>query len=387
MKVLLVGDMFRYSGAEVSTLELLNALLHSGVKSILLVPEFTNEQIRQNHVVTFKVPFTCPSSSEDIYLKLGNPFFQFLFVKSLIQQILLFQPDILHCTQFFGTPATWLVSKLTGVPYISYVRDYRLVCSAEICFKRGEINFCGDYQRFLCLLSLTKNPIEAIYGVSIVRLMRRFFQSSEKILVTSNFLGRVIKKILEKETVTLYNIVTVDHKPLKQKKRDNFHILYCGRLSKTKGLQLLLDVIEETDNNLLLHIVGKGELLETIREHAKKSQKIIYHGFVPTRTLYNIIANVDLVVVPSLWPEPFGRVIVESQLIGVPVIASRKGGIPEILPTHHLFNPSKHDLLLKIEEVRKNPDKFRSKVDIKLNPEKIVKKLLKIHKECISHNR
>jgi glycosyltransferase involved in cell wall biosynthesis len=378
--------MVRYSGAEISTLELLNALLNEGVRTMLLVPEFRNEKIKKNHVVTFKVPFSSPSSAEDIYLKLGNPLFQFLLVRSLIKQISHFRPDLIHSSNFFGIPATWLASKLTKVPFISHIRDYRLVCSAEICFKRGEINFCGDYQRFLCLLSVTKNPLKVIYGVLVVKLMRYFFQSSRKILVTSNFLSRVMQRILKKKTVTLYNIVTVEHKLLKQRKRDNFHVLYCGRLDESKGLQLLLNVAKG-NKDLLLHIAGKGELLGRVLRYVKESENIIYHGFVTTRELYEIIANVDLVVVPSLWPEPFGRIIVESQLIGVPVIASSKGGIPEILPSYCLFNPSEHDLLGKIEDFRENSDKFRSEVDIMLKPERIVKKLLRSYRECISDNR
>lgn len=387
LKVILVGDMFRYSGAEISTLELHNSLLRRGVKSMLFVPEFKNEPIKQNHVVTFKVPFSSPSSAEDIYLKLGNPLFQFLLVRSLIRQISNFRPHLLHSSNLFVLPATWLASKLTKVPFISHIRDYRLVCSAEICFKRGEINFCGDHQHFLCLLSITKNPLKAIYGVLIVRLMRYFSQGSKRILVTSNFLGQVMQRILKRKTITLYNIVTVKHKQSKREKHDKFHVLYCGRLNESKGLQLLLEIAGGRNKDFILHIAGKGELLEKVLKHVEESENTIYHGFLPTTDLYSVVADVDLVVVPSLWPEPFGRIIVESQLIGVPVIASRKGGIPEILPPFCLFNPNKNDLLRKIEDFREGQDKFISKVNIKLKPERIIKKLLKIYRDCLGDNR
>jgi glycosyltransferase involved in cell wall biosynthesis len=49
-------------------------------------------------------------------------------------------------------------------------------------------------------------------------------------------------------------------------------------------------------------------------------------GSVPPRILYSLA---DIVLVPSLWPEPFGRAALEAFIAGIPVIASRRGGLPE----------------------------------------------------------
>jgi glycosyltransferase involved in cell wall biosynthesis len=49
-------------------------------------------------------------------------------------------------------------------------------------------------------------------------------------------------------------------------------------------------------------------------------------GSVPPRILYSIA---DIVLLPSLWPEPFGRIALEAFIAGIPVIASRRGGLRE----------------------------------------------------------
>jgi len=384
MKVILTGDMYQFSGAEASILSLLDELQSNSVESLLIVPEFRDEQIKSENVRTFKVPFKRPASSEEIYLKLGNPIFQLLYVKFLIQQIQQFKPDILHSAQYFSTPATWLASKITKVPFVAHVRDYRLVCSVETCFKRGEINFCGDNQRFLCLLSETKSLVKSIYGVLLVRLMRYFFQGSKKIMVVSDFVGQIMQKILKRSTITIYNIVRMDYKPKRMKpwERNGFHILYFGRLSPSKGVQILLKVVEKMNKTMILHVAGSGELSKTVKEHARKMRKIVYRGYVPHPDLYDLIASVDLVILPSLWPDPLPRTIIESQLIGTPVIASKVGGIPEILPSCCLFEPDEHDLRRKMEEVEENPEKYRTKVNCKLNPDSIMKGLLEIYEDC-----
>ena len=59
-----------------------------------------------------------------------------------------------------------------------------------------------------------------------------------------------------------------------------------------------------------------------------KSQKNV--RYVPwTDSMKNIYKKTKLLLVPSTWPEPFGRVVLEAEINGVPVISSRVGGLPE----------------------------------------------------------
>jgi glycosyltransferase involved in cell wall biosynthesis len=62
---------------------------------------------------------------------------------------------------------------------------------------------------------------------------------------------------------------------------------------------------------------------------------------------------IDVLIVPSLWNEPFGRVVLESILHKKPVIASNMGGIPELLTNNKqfLFTPTVNELTILIEKI------------------------------------
>ena len=58
--------------------------------------------------------------------------------------------------------------------------------------------------------------------------------------------------------------------------------------------------------------------------------KIVFTGFIPYNQVPNYLMLADIAVLPSMWEEPFGLTIVESMAVGLPLITTRSGGIPEI---------------------------------------------------------
>ncbi|MBD1906876.1 glycosyltransferase family 4 protein [Trichocoleus sp. FACHB-6] len=117
-------------------------------------------------------------------------------------------------------------------------------------------------------------------------------------------------------------------------------ISYVGRLDKEKGIETLLkafSLLLKSGYKLRLFIAGKP--LSTEQEYQNSLEELVtnlgikehtsFLGHVnDTTSLYQVS---DVTVLPSLWPEPFGRTIIESMACGTPVVASRTGGIPEIL--------------------------------------------------------
>jgi len=107
--------------------------------------------------------------------------------------------------------------------------------------------------------------------------------------------------------------------------------VYAGQLEPHKGILHLLRSIQMLDVPFELHIAGDGSLADEIAEFAKRDVRIRYHGFIPLNHLARWLAVADAVVVPSLCYENSPTIIYESFAIGVPVIASRIGGIPELI--------------------------------------------------------
>src|SRR5699024_7385682 len=92
----------------------------------------------------------------------------------------------------------------------------------------------------------------------------------------------------------------------------------------------------------------KGEKTQKIEEAAIKDSRIYYAGFLDESQIAELLNRCDVLVCPSLWNEPFGRVILDAYKSGLPVIASRIGALPEIVQegkTGILVNPGVSDEL------------------------------------------
>lgn len=104
---------------------------------------------------------------------------------------------------------------------------------------------------------------------------------------------------------------------------------YLGTLAKAKGLEWLIDEFLSLDFEATLLIGGKGIIeYETKLKILANSSKILFLGYVDPADFY---AQIDVSIVPSIWPDTFPGVAFESAAYSVPVIASKIGGLPEII--------------------------------------------------------
>lgn len=122
-------------------------------------------------------------------------------------------------------------------------------------------------------------------------------------------------------------------------KKEDFIVLFVGRLVKVKGIEQLIVAIQKIENNnVKLLIVG-----ESMFKNSKKTKftkhlanmcigwenRIKFTGFINNQELYKYYNIADVHVIPSMWEEAAGLVALESKIIGIPQIVTNSGGLVE----------------------------------------------------------
>lgn len=122
---------------------------------------------------------------------------------------------------------------------------------------------------------------------------------------------------------------------------DAFVIGFVGRIEPAKGIEELLRAVnavaERTRRHIVLVVVGEPSRWHTAEESASYVASLRKQAAVDARWLGHrndvpeLYRGMDLVVVPSQWDEPFGLVAAEALASEVPVVATRRGGLSEVL--------------------------------------------------------
>lgn len=129
--------------------------------------------------------------------------------------------------------------------------------------------------------------------------------------------------------------------PAQSQAHTEWRLLFIGRMDFLKGGRTLIDALPQVSASLgrPLHVTFAGDGPDRAAWEREAAQvqagtpglKIEFVGWVNDEQRESLLANCDLLVVPSLWPEPFGLVGPEAGLRGVPAAAFAVGGIPEWL--------------------------------------------------------
>jgi glycosyltransferase involved in cell wall biosynthesis len=106
--------------------------------------------------------------------------------------------------------------------------------------------------------------------------------------------------------------------------------------------------------------VGEGPLSNEVRKASSNLGNVFYVGKVENKKLSKYYNAADVVVVPSIYEEGFGRVILEALSCGTPVIASNRGGVPEALDQSVgiLIEPKVDEIQRTIENLYEHPEQL-----------------------------
>jgi len=151
--------------------------------------------------------------------------------------------------------------------------------------------------------------------------------------------------------VQIPNAIDLNLIPKKSTKQFENQIIFAGRLSKEKGIEIMLEAATQLPDNYHLLIAGSGPLEEKVRNLADKKINVHYLGYQSKQNLLSLIRGSDLLIQPSL-EEGMSSTLLEAMACGTCILASNIEGISEIVENNKtglLVEPNnKDDLVNKI---------------------------------------
>ncbi|MBI2598323.1 MAG: glycosyltransferase family 4 protein [Candidatus Diapherotrites archaeon] len=389
MKVLLTNYFGPgFGGAEQSTQIIAQGLIEKGHEAVI-----ASTKKYETSTIQFKkfLPLTV----------FQNTFLKTFLTKTITKEKI----DIVHAQDRLTSFAAVLAAKQTGRPCVVHFRDYWFACTKSTCLKPNLQN---------CECSLTdiieSNPIYRVpwelLKMNLIRKNLHTINKADKKIAISN---AVHKKMMEKNigenTIIIPN--PVDVKAFQKKNltqglnsfKGKQIVLFCGRFSYEKGISNLLKIIEDVGKekkDALFVLVGTGPLKQACEKFFKEknARNVFFTGNIPFEKLVELYKLCNLVLFPSVWEEPFGRVAIEAMAAGKPVIASNVGGIKETVEDNKsgfLLEPNnlnewvkKTCLLLDDKNLAKNFGNYGKKI-VEKNFEKnvVISKIIDVYDEVM----
>jgi len=274
-----------------------------------------------------------------------------------------FKPDIVHLHNIYHQLSTSILDVLKEIdaPKVMTLHDYKLICPNYSLFTEGRVCercFRHKYYQAIihkCVQNSYSASALAAYEMYIVRARHIYENVVDCFVSPSLFLEDKIRdwdvEIKRIEHVPNF-LFLEDYAP--NYALGNYY-LYFGRLAEEKGLADLVNVFGEL-GKINLRIAGTGPLEESLKETVKiqNLNNIEFVGFQSGEALNELVAGARAVIVPTLVYDNYPYSVLESQALGKAVVASRMGGIPEMIEnntTGYLYEPrNKFDLRARVEE-------------------------------------
>ena len=333
LKIVLINTLYSpnfVGGAERSVQMLAEMLVKLGHSVSVISLQETNSTLSFNTINGVKAYYLSNKNiywpfNEDKVSKRKKIFWHtkdtyFSLYKNEIKSVLEKEtPDIVHTNNLSGFSTSVLKAiKSLGYPIVHTARDYYLLCYKNTLYKNDSV--CQELCKDCNVLSKWK--------LKNINTKVDYFVGISDYIIQRHLKAGLSSKIPSKR---IYNAVK-ENVPLKlnpTRKLKTFG--YIGTLSKAKGVEMMLETFCSNalkNNEWRLKIAGSGQK-DYVFELKKKynNNKIEFLGVVDSTEFYS---ELDALIVPSLWEEPFGRVVIEAVQMGLIVFVSDNGGLKEL---------------------------------------------------------
>lgn len=274
------------------------------------------------------------------------------------------RPDIMHVHNFFPllSPAIFRAAAGVETAIVMTLHNYRLFCAAGIPMRNGRpCTLCLDRKsivpalRYGCYRQSRLATTPMVVMIALHRRIQTWKRHVDAFVALSDFQKNLMAQAgLPDEAIHVKPQFYPDPPDALPWESREDKIVFIGRLGEEKGVQVLLQTWKAWGGSApLLEIIGDGPLKKELSETVAKTgltSKVVFKGQLPFNKTQQCLSRAQLLVLPSLWFEGFPMVVREAFALGVPVVASRIGPLPNIIREGEagmLFEPGNPEDLLR----------------------------------------
>jgi glycosyltransferase involved in cell wall biosynthesis len=257
--------------------------------------------------------------------------------------------DLVHGQHVLTAPASIIAARRAGIPSVCTVRDYWPVCywgdvlanpiSGAVC------PGCSASAMTRCLRPRTGVAWPATLPlIPYMRANLRHKQASlaeaDVVVAVSGYVAAALRTREPRLGGSRIEVIpngvdiaaTRADAGLTSRPLPGRYALFAGKLAKNKGAHLLVDIVERARLDMPLVLVGDGPERSSLEQAARSARRDVkFVGWRDRREVFQWLRHADMVLFPSVWPEPLSRILIEASAFGVPIAAIDSGGTADIV--------------------------------------------------------
>jgi glycosyltransferase involved in cell wall biosynthesis len=374
MKILQLISVHQWTGPADYVIKLTKFLSENGCETLLGFRSFYEGALKEL-LVNENINFT-----EELKFPRGfKPYFIYKDYKSLKKLVESFKPDIIHCHNSIENILSSMLKKKSDASNFKLVRSIH--------------NLKSTQKRFLSRYLLNINDY----------ILTNCNDFKEKLIADQNIDSRKIKIIHGFVDFPRFNLMAkndflsvnygVD--------KDDIRIGMVARFQPYRGhinlIKAYLKLISDGHKNVKLILVGRGEILESLRKYVKVknlNQNIIFTGYIKNE-LPMLLNSLDIFVLLQEGSDGSCRAVLEAMAAGLPIVTVYKGALKDTIVDNYngLFIDDKENvnvLYSKLKQLVKNKnlritmkERSRELAEKKFSMEKQLKKYYEFYKEIV----
>lgn len=253
----------------------------------------------------------------------------------------------------------WLYLKQHGDEYYHYSIEYFLHTALKHIRKANYDMIVIENRPAYSLKLKETTKARIVYHLHNEKLgihtrhAKTIFEAADKILCVSNYITNQVQAIFpeQQKCLTVHNGIDLlafkkgRNSPVSRTaigmEDNDFVLVFSGRINKEKGIKELIEAMARLKEHpqIKLMVIGSSfyglsnaedDFMQSIKKEAEQIRAhILFTGFVPYNQMPSYLQLADVAVIPSMWDDPFPTTVLEAQAMGLPIITTRRGGIPE----------------------------------------------------------